>query len=148
MTKETSPEVFDICDLDSSDTAEMTVHSDGRPTSWVWTFAGPGHPQAIALSNRLSKARLRRESDQEAARVNGRKWQPEQEDPETVAKRNAEYVADRLIGWSPVKLGGEDYPFSRDNAVKLLMDPKKGALALQALEFLSEQRSFLQRAVP
>ena len=146
MTKETSSDLFDISALDAFDTAEMKVQSNGRPTSWIWTFAGPGHPQAMALLNKLSRERLRRESDQEAARVNGRKWQPEQEDPETIGKRNAEYVAGRLLGWSPVKLDGEDYPFTHDNAVRLLMDPKKGALAVQALEFLSEQRSFLQRA--
>lgn len=137
---------FDIAELDAVDTAEMVVHAGGRPTTWVWTFAGPGHPQAVALANKLSRERLRKEAEKEQAQVNGRKWKSEEESPEGLAKRNAEYVTDRLIGWSPVKFSGQDYPFTRENAVKLLIDPKKGALAMQALEFLADQRSFTPRS--
>ena len=146
MTKDTAPAAFDIASLDAEDTADMVVQANGRPTAWVWTFAGPGHEKAIALSNKLSRERLRRENEQEQARVNGRKWKGEEETPDELAKRNADYIVDRLIGWSDVALGGEPYPFSQENARKLLLDPKKGALALQALEFLGDQRSFTKRS--
>jgi hypothetical protein len=137
---------FDISALDATDEAQMVVHSNGRPTSWVWTFAGPGHPKAVDLANKLSRERLRKEAEQEQARVNGRKWKADDEDPDEVAERNADYIVARLIGWSEVQLGGKPYPFSPDNARALLLDPKKGALALQALEFLADQRSFTQRS--
>jgi len=146
MTKDTAPAAFDIAALDAEDTAEMIVHANGRPTNWSWTFAGPGHPKAIELSNRLSRERLRREAEQEQARVNGRKWKSEEETPDELAKRNADYIVDRLLGWSDVLMGGEPYPFSPENARALLLDPKKGALAVQALEFLADQRSFTQRS--
>ena len=137
---------FDIDELAALDTAEMIVQANGRPTSWVWTFAGPGHPKAVAFSNTIARERLRRDAEQEQARVNGRKWKAEDESPEAALNRNAGYVIDRLIGWSPVKLAGEDYPFTPENARKLLTDPKKGALMLQALEFLAESRSFTKRS--
>lgn len=147
MTEPLAETEFDLSQLDTSDEAQMVVLSNGRPTGWVWTFAGPGHPKAIALSTKVSRERLHREADQEQARVNGRKWKAEAETPDDLAKRNADYVADRLLGWSPVKLNGEPYPFSAENARKLLLDPKKGSLAMQALEFLADQRSFTQRSV-
>lgn len=136
---------FDIDEIDSIDTADMTVYVNGRATTWVWTFAGPGHPKAIELSNRVARERLRREADQEQARVNGKKWKADEETPEDMAKRNADYVVGRLLGWSDVMMGGKPFPFSPDNARALLIDPKKGALALQALEFLGDQKSFMKR---
>lgn len=144
-TKDTVP-AFDIADLDASDEAQMIVQSNGRATSWVWTFAGPGHPKAVDLSNKLSRERLHREAEQEQARVNGRKWKSDEETPDELAKRNADYIVERLLGWSPVKFSGEDYPFTPENARKLLLDPKKGALAMQALEYLADQRSFTKRS--
>lgn len=136
---------FDIDEIDSIDTADMTVYVNGRATTWVWTFAGPGHPKAVELSNRVARERLRREAEQEQARVNGKKWHAEQETPEDMAKRNADYVVGRLLGWTDVMMGGKPFPFSPDNARALLIDPKKGALALQALEFLGDQKSFMKR---
>jgi len=144
MTKEAAAADFDIDALDAVDTADMVVQANGRSTTWVWTFAGPGHPQSIALSNKVSRERLRKQAAQEAAQVNGRKWKAEEESPEALARQNAEYIADRLLGWSPVKMAGADYPFTRENAVALLIDPKKGALAIQALEFLADSASFSQ----
>jgi hypothetical protein len=140
-------EPFDLDDLDALDTAEMVVISNGKPTDWVWTFAGPGHPKAIAASNAIARERLRLDAAQEQARVNGKKWKAEEETPAEALNRNATYVIDRLIGWSPVKMGGQDFPFTTENARKLLTDPKKGALALQAMEFLAEANSFTRRSV-
>jgi hypothetical protein len=145
MTKE-AVAAFDIDDLDALDTAEMIVLSNGRPTDWVWTFAGPGHEKSVAASNAVARERLRMDAAQEQARVNGKKWKAEEETPAEALNRNAGYVVDRLIGWTPVKLGGQDYPFTPDNARKILTDPKKGALMLQALEFLAESASFTKRS--
>jgi hypothetical protein len=137
---------FDINDLDAIDQADMVILAKGRPTNWVWTFAGPGHPKAVALSNRLSRERLRKEAEQEQARVNGKKWKAEQDSVDELARQNADIIVERLLGWSSVQMAGEDYPCTPENARKLLLDPKKGSLALQALEFIGDQNSFLQRS--
>jgi hypothetical protein len=135
-------EDLSLDDFDAADTADMTVmRADGSPSTWDSTFAGPGHPKAVELSNKLSRERLARDREQEQARVNGKKWKADTETPDELAQRNADYIIDRLLGWSSVSFGGEPFPFTVENARKILLDPRKN-IAVQALEFLSEQRSF------
>jgi len=146
MTKNSASAAFDLSSIDSADEAQMTVVVNGKLTDWVWTFAGPGHPQTVEQSDRLSKERLHREHQQEQARVNGRKWKAPEETAEEVLDRNVRIVAERLLGWSPVVMNGEPYPFSRENAVALLKDRRKGALLIQALEFLGDEAAFSKRS--
>lgn len=147
MTKEqTTPAAFDLSDLDAQDEAVMEVLANGHPTGWTWTFAGPGHPKTIELSNRFARDRLRREKEQEQAQVNGKKWKAPDESPDEVLDRNVSLVAARLLGWSPIQMNGKDYPFTTDNAKALLMDRRKGQLLVQALEFLGEEQSFTKRS--
>lgn len=140
-------EDFDLDSLDFADTAEMDVTSNGKATGWKLTFAGPGHPKTIDQNNRIAQERLRRERAQEQARVNGRKWTAPDDSPDALRERNIGFVVDRLIGWSPVKFRGEPYPFSPENARKLLSDPKKGVLLAQAIEFLNDDLAFTTRSV-
>ncbi|MEF2073482.1 branched-chain amino acid ABC transporter [Consotaella aegiceratis] len=137
---------FDLADLDASDEDEMEVYSNGNQTGWKWRFAGPGHPKAIEQSNRLARERLQRERQQEQAQVNGRKWKAPEESPDEALERNVRVVTDRLLGWSPITMGGEPYPYSPENARALLMDRRKSALLIQALEFLGDERSFTTRS--
>lgn len=146
MKDATTETVFELDELDAADTAQMTVmRRDGTPSTWVWTFAGPGHPKTIALSQKVSRDRLRKEQDQEQARVNGRKWKPEDETPDQLMARNADFIVDRLLGWTPVKFGADPFEFTPENARKILLDPQKD-IAMQALEFLADQRSFTKRS--
>ncbi|MCE7028478.1 hypothetical protein [Jiella avicenniae] len=133
---------FDLDQIDAADEAEMRVIANGNPTEWIWRFAGPGHDRTIAQTNRLSRERLHRDREQEQARVNGKKWKAPDESVDEIRERNVKFVTDRLLGWSPVKMGGEDYPFTPENAKKLLLDRRKSALLVQALEFLGEDQSF------
>ncbi|MGN6142242.1 MAG: branched-chain amino acid ABC transporter [Mesorhizobium sp.] len=146
MTKETASAAFDLSDLDSADEAVMEVLANGKPTGWTWTFAGPGHPKTIELSNRFARDRLRREKEQEQAQVNGKKWKAPDESPDEVLDRNVSLVVARMLGWSPIQMSGKDYPFTTDNAKALLMDRRKGQLLVQALEFLGEEQSFTKRS--
>ncbi|WP_422366413.1 hypothetical protein [Pelagibius sp.] len=139
-------DVFDVSEADSIDEAEMEVLVNGKPTGWTWTFAGPGHPQTIALGDKMAKERLAEERLQEQARVNGRKWKAPVETVDDARSRNVGLVVGRLLGWSPVKMNGEDYPFSPANAKTLLMDHRKGQLLLQALEFIGDENSFTPRS--
>jgi hypothetical protein len=138
--------IVDVAQFDAADEAEMVVHLNGQPTTWVWVFAGPGHPVSVKQSSRIARERLREERLKEQARVNGRKWTPPDDNFDTVQDRNIDYVVERLLRWTPVRMGGEDLPFSPENARKLLADPRKTTLLAQALEFLTEDESFTRRS--
>lgn len=146
MSKNSASAAFDLSSIDAVDEARMTVVVNGKLTTWEWVFAGPGHPQTVEQSDRLSKERLHREHQQEQARVNGKKWKAPEETADEVLDRNVRIVAERLLDWTPVTLNGEPYPFSRENAVTLLKDRRKSALLIQALEFLGDEAAFSKRS--
>lgn len=146
MTKAAIVEEISFADLESADTATMTVEINGRLSNWTWTFAGPGHQQTIDYNNRMQRDRLHRESQQEQARVNGKKWKAEEETVDEVRLRNVNWIVARLVGWSQVRIDGDDYVFSADNARALLLDPSKSSLFSQAVDFLADEKSFMQRS--
>lgn len=137
---------FDLSALDAVDEAEMTVVANGRLTDWRWKFAGPAHPQAVAQSNRIARDELNRRRMQEQAQVNGKKWKSADKTPDELLEENVTFVLERLLGWSDVTMNGEPYPFSQENARKLLMDRKKGVLLQQAIEFILDENSFTARS--
>lgn len=149
MTKQASEAPsFDLDELAAIDQAELEIkRRDGTLTGWKWFIAGPGHPQAVALANRLGKEALARSQAQEMARVNGRKWKAEGETADEAVRRTAEALAGRIIGWTPINFSGEPYPFTPENAVKLLMDPARGdTLVSQLGEFIADEKAFMQRS--
>jgi hypothetical protein len=135
---------FDLAELDAIDTADLDVRhpATGEPTGWVITFAGPGHPQAVALNERTMRKRLREEREKEQARTNGRKWKGEERSTEEIRAENLGFLVDRIVSWSPVRINGEDIPFTREAAMQLLGDPRKGWLFTQALEFVVADDTF------
>ena len=122
---------FGLEALKAADTATMTVLHPltGEPTTWQITIAGPAHPKAIALSNRLARKRLGDERLREQAAANGRKWK----------------AVERMLGWTPVRINGADLLFTEEAAVRLLLDPAFGRIYDQVLEFLGADDSFLSR---
>lgn len=146
VADEDKPIDVDLASFDAADEAEMTVTHNGKLTTWVWTFAGPGHEKAIAQANRLSRDRLHEDAEKEQARVNGKKWKADPDLPDEVRAKNVAYVVDRLLRWSPIKLNGEVVPFSPEAATKILRDPRKLELLTQAIEFLGENKSFTKRS--
>ncbi|TPL40698.1 branched-chain amino acid ABC transporter [Mesorhizobium sp. B2-4-6] len=144
MTNDTTPAVteFGAGALDSADEARMTVSIGGKLTTWVWTFAGPGHPKSIEQGNRISREKLHDSRMKEQARVNGKKWVEPEESVDEARARNVRMIAERVLGWTPVRIDGEDLAFSTENVTKLLLDPRKIDIYLQALEFLGGERSF------
>jgi hypothetical protein len=137
---------FDINELDSATEGEMTVMANGRPTDWVWRFAGPAHEKAVAQNNRVSREQLAKRRMQEQAQVNGKKYKSPEQTPDELLQDNVNFVVERLLGWSDVKMNGEPYAFSEANARILLTDRKKGALLQQAIEFILDDASFTQRS--
>jgi len=135
---------FDIASLDSLDEAEMNVKhpTTGADTGWVWTFYGPGHPVTVALSARLQKENLQEARAIQQAQVNNKKWKPDDKTADQILKTNVTNIVERLKSFTPVKLGGETFEFSKENAIKLLLDRRKGWLLLQVSEYLREDASF------
>lgn len=133
---------FDLSEMDTSDEAIMEVLNKGRPTGWLWTFAGPGHPRAIAQAKRLGQENLNEARRRSQTIANGKKWTEPVESVDELRARNANFVAERVLGWSEVMLNGKPFPYSHQAAVELLMDPRKAELMVQALEFLGDEKSF------
>lgn len=129
------------------DTAELHIVKPGTNirTGWVITLAGPGHPQTIELMNEGERERLHRSTLIEQAQINGRKWkgdadkQPDEERRKTISR-----VCRRIVGWTPVDFGEGSVTFSQENAVKLFMDPKKGAFFGQIVDYLTAERAFMK----
>lgn len=150
MTKQQAEAVveFDLDALAAIDQAELEIKSrDGKPTGWKWTIAGPAHPVTIELSNRATKENFARAKAQEMARVNGRKWKGDEESADDVLRQSAANIADRVLGWTPVKFSGQDYPCTKENVIALLMDPARGdTLVAQLTEFIGDERAFMKRS--
>jgi hypothetical protein len=147
-TNNEAPAILDLsmAALASADTATMNVVVGGNPSGWLWEFAGPSHPKALAQANRTSRASLHKSKLIEQAQANGRKWVAEEQTPDQVRADNVTYIIERLIGWSTVRIDGQDFPFSEDKARELLSNVKNVGLLAQALEFLAADNSFTKRS--
>lgn len=143
---ETAKPALALDNLSTVDQAQMTVIFGGQPLDWKWTFAGPGHEKTIAQNNRIARETIARDRVKEQAQTNGKKWIPPEVTPDERRADNVRYVLERLLGWTPVTMSGEDYPFSEENARKVLADPNKAWLYQQALEFLHGDNSFIARS--
>lgn len=139
--------VFDLDALDATDEGLMIVVANGKPTNWIWTFCGPGHPKALAQSNRIARETLMRNRLKEQAQTNNKKWKAPEQTPEELLSDNVNFVLERLLGWNEATIGGQPFPFSEDNARKVLSDPKKGSLLQQSIDFIIDDNSFTQRSV-
>lgn len=149
MTKEekkAASTAFDAGIFEFEDTAEMTVRHPitDQPTTWVWTIAGPGHPVTVEQGTRLSRKVLNENRAKEQAMVNGRKWKGDDREPEEIRRENAETFAERVLGWTEVTINGEPYGYSRENVVKLLMNPRYGRIYTQLLDFLRADENFMK----
>ena len=141
-------EPFDIDELKATETDDLAiVHPNtGAATSWIWTLAGPGHPRSIEAANIAARETLRIARMREQAMANRRKWVEPERTPDEMRTENAKSFAVRVLGWTPARINGQDYPYSTDNCVKLLIDPAYGRVYLQLLEYFSSDESFTKRS--
>lgn len=145
-------EAFDLSGLAAADTVDLAIKhpGTGEATTWIWTIAGPGHPQTIANADKLQRQALARQRLQEQARINGKKWKGDDRDPDEIRQENAEAIAARVVGFTPVILeaGAEPVRFSPAEVVKLFLDPHFAWLYSQVLEFLGDDASFIAGSAP
>ncbi len=127
-------DTFAIDDFDSVDTAIMRVVAPGgAETLASITFAGPAHELTRAQSKRMNDLRLYQSTRPRSLRQ--------------VEVENVLFIVERIVTWSGIKRRDGDelveVPFSREAATALLIDPRKGWLFAQCLEFLAAPGSFL-----
>lgn len=141
-------DAFDIDELRATDTDDLAINHPvtNAPTSWVWTLAGPGHPRSIEAANTQAREGLRLQRLREQAIVNRKKWTEPERSPDQMREENAKSFAARVLGWTPARINGQDYPFSSENVTKLLLDPAYGRVYLQLLEYFGADDSFTKRS--
>lgn len=142
-------DTLDLSGLVSLDIFDLAILKPGtdRPTGWVITLAGPGHPQTIALNNEISRENLEKEKAIEFAQVNGRKWKVEDETVDERRRRNVLRVVRRIVSWSPDPVirsfSPDPIAFSIESAVKFFLVPEHGSFLLQVTEYLAGERAFM-----
>jgi hypothetical protein len=143
MTADTE---FDLVALDARDEADLAIRHPitDAPTTWVWTFYGPGHPKTVEVANRVSRDALRELAAQKQARVNGKKWKEEDQTIDQIRADNVDNIVARTKSFTPVNLGDGKIEFSAQKAKELLLDRKKGWLFTQVIDFLRADESFIQ----
>jgi hypothetical protein len=138
---------FDISNLAVADEADMEVLDlDGNGTTWIWTFAGPGHPATIEADRQQSQRFLNREAEKERSQVNGRKWKGDQPKVDERRAESIAYIVSRLLRWSDMTMSGHAYPFTPANAAAVLGNPAMPTLIEQANAFLLADKSFMPRS--
>lgn len=151
METEKPKEVFDLSALDAADTADLVIHAFGKPTPWIWTMSGPGHPKTEKQSDRQARETLFEEKRLKQAQGNGKKYKVEDVSVEERRANNVTWIVERIVGWrmedgSPVVMNGKPFPFSEENARLVLADRRKVDCYSQALEFLNAENAFMPRS--
>lgn len=131
-----------------ADTATLEILKPGTatPIGWRITFAGPGHAKTIAFNEAKNREILQRNRQIEMAQVNGRKYKPEEQSVDQARRENVQWVAARIVDWTPVALGADKPPlaFSEAAAIEIFINPDLGWVYAQCLDFLASEQSFTQ----
>ena len=129
-----------------ADTAVLDILAPGSaaPIGWRITFAGPGHPKTIAFNEAKNRETLHRNRQIEMAQINGRKYKPEERSVDEARRENVQWVAARIVDWTPVTLkpGAAPIAYSEKAAVDIFVDPDLGWVYAQCLDFLVSEQSF------
>ncbi len=139
-------DVFDLGSVQIADVAKLAIKhpTSGAPTTWIIDIAGPGHPVTEAIQVEAQRERLAIEKEQQQARVNGRKWKGPDVDPDAENARVFGRIAKRLLGWTPVTMNGEAFPYTAENALALLREPRFAWVSAQVLDFMAEDSAFIR----
>lgn len=129
---------------DSLMTAEMRIVPPGQTEAiGVVVFAGPGHPQAIALADELTREALQRNAARDQAMLTGDK--PPQESVKELRATNVKIVVDRIVEmrlYDPKDGVNNVVVLSKDMIAKILADPRKAWLFRLCRTFLDRDTSF------
>lgn len=144
MDPQASEAVFSLDGLVYRDTLEFAIcDQDGNETAWRIELAGPGHAATTAFNDTRANLARKREFERQAAERKGKVWVP----PPS-ADLNAEFAAQfapRILGWSPVKLGGTAFEYSAENAHRVMVDPALAFVASQIVEQAGKLEDFFAK---
>lgn len=118
---------------------EVMLPGTGEPTGWIWTFAGPTHPQSIEAGKVATRKLLRENQANEAKRLNGKKVKPDTRTVDEVLEENVGAIVDMVVTWR-----GADVPFSREKATEFLLDRRFFSLLNQISEFMDNDKLFIK----
>ena len=136
---------LDLGTLDASDETELAIRHpvSNAPTTWLWTFYGPGHPKTVELANARSREALHKLAAQRQAQINGRKWKEDEQNLDQLRADNVAAIVARTKSFTPISLNGATINFTPEAARELLLDRKKGWLLIQIMEFLADDANFI-----
>ncbi|HEY4724324.1 MAG TPA: hypothetical protein VII92_20885 [Anaerolineae bacterium] len=136
----------DLSELIPSDIGILHIVKPGtsEKTGWQITMAGPGHPKTVAFNNANERKRRDHENRIEAARINCRKYKPEDFADGESRKEFIEGLVSRIVTWTPVKIGQEVIEFSDNAAIELLLRPIMGSFVGQIVDYLIDERAFMK----
>ena len=142
-------EIFDLAEAQAQDEADFVVRhpKTDAPTTWIWTFFGPGHPNTIAVSNKAAKTAIRESKAQQEARVNGKKWKADEVTIDELRVQYTDNIIGRTKAFTPIKFGSETIEYSPEAVRKFLMDRKMSWLLMQIINFLEEDANFIKPSV-
>lgn len=138
----------DVVDISSDLPGEsydlhMVRPGTSTPNGWIITLCGPAHEKAVRYQEKIKRESLHRESRQEAAQVNGRKYKPDELTPEESDRQRLEWIASRILTWTPVKIGPTTYAFSDDVVIELFRRPEMANFLQQVVDYLRSERAFI-----
>lgn len=116
------------------------------PLGWIITLCGPEHQKAVAYADVRRREQLHRESQQEAAQVNGRKYKPDELTPAEAELKTLLWVDSRILNWTPIKIGDEVFEYSQENVIKVFKRPAMSGYLTQVVDYLRSERAFMPRS--
>jgi len=143
-----SPAVVNLAGALPHQSAELSIVFQGtsKPTGWVITIAGPGHPKTIAYNNEMERERLHRDALIEQSRANGKKYKSDELTPEESRRKFVEGLTARIVTWTPVDFGWGVVEFSEKTGVDTLLRPELGFAVGQIVDYLVGERAFMKDA--
>ncbi len=135
--------VTDLTAFAPADTSVLSIIApSGSDTGWKITFAGPGHPKTVAWADESARKSIRQQQRIEAARVNGRKFKPDDREVDEVRRENVEWVAARIVDWTTIEIDGKNIAFTTEAAIGIFLDPRFSWVLVQCFDFLGDEASF------
>lgn len=142
-TTETASAAIDLTDFLPQDEATVEMLAPGgKQTGWMVTLAGPSHPKRIAANDAAARKALQRSAAIEQAQINGKKYTVDKLSPDEVRRETIEGIVARIVTWTPIRIGAEEFKFSDGVAVDLLLRPAMSSYLAQIAEAQADETRF------
>lgn len=122
-------DVFDLDAVAPQDTVTLAAPlPSGVPSTWMWTFAGPGHPateraREASYGDMTARQRARQQKVQDALDA-GREPPVFTDTLKDIRASEVALLAPRVLDFTPVMMSGTVTEYSPDAVTAILMNPK------------------------